>query len=303
MANALNCIEEPHRYKILYNGRLLTAYNKGNPQYGDFFKANPDIEPVYTLAGLPVTTTGAANYNHHKSIFLGLGRLNGHNFYHDCYPPFELYRPFPSGDIKLVEAKVRVSDEEIGLETKNEWVPKIDVPEELRRFFAKTEFKEQRRICTESRDIRFALREGGYIIDVDSEFKATDGDLYFGPDGHSYLSIRVNDAIDEEDGGLVIDSSGRSGCENIYGKVADWVDCSGNLGERMVGITVMNHPANLRTPFRTRAYGYISASPFLDADYSLAGGEIILFRYRIVIHDGDLNAVDLPHLFKEFCER
>ena len=77
MANGMAWVEEPHRFKVLYEGRLLTAYNKGNPQYGDFFKAFPNIEPVHTLSGLPATTGSAANFNHHKSIFLGLGRLGG----------------------------------------------------------------------------------------------------------------------------------------------------------------------------------------------------------------------------------
>ncbi len=31
--------------------------------------------------------------------------------------------------------------------------------------------------------------------------RTTDGELYFGQDGHSYLGIRITDAIDEKDGG------------------------------------------------------------------------------------------------------
>ena len=56
--------DEPHRFRTLHGGRLLTAYNKGNPQYGDFFKAFPNIEPVHTLSAcrspppaLPTSTT------------------------------------------------------------------------------------------------------------------------------------------------------------------------------------------------------------------------------------------------------
>ena len=290
MNGTLDWVDEPHRYKILYRGRLLTAYNKGNPQYGDFFKAFPNIEPVHTLSGLPVTASGAANFNHHKSIFLGLGRLNGHNFYHDCYPPFALYRPFPSGDIVLVDAKLRTENDAVALETRNEWVPKVDVPEPLRKFFAPaegTDGSEPERICTEHRTVRVALGSGCYTIDIDSEFEATDGELYFGQDGHSYLGIRVADALDEEDGGLVTDSTGRSGCDAINEQVADWVDYSGSLGEHALGITVMNHPANLPTLFRARAYGFFGPSPFFDTDHRLPAGGRLLFRYRVVVHDGD----------------
>ena len=303
MDGALDWVEEPHRFKILHEGRLLTAYNKGNPQYGDFFKAFPNIEPVHTLSGLPVTASGAANFNHHKSVFLGLGRLNGHNFYHDCYPPFAAYRPFPSGDIVQVDARVHGEGDAVVLAARNEWVPKVDVPAPLREFFAAaegTDGSEPERVCTEHRTVRVGLVHGCYTIDVDSEFEATDGELYFGQDGHSYLGVRVADAIDEEDGGLVTDSAGRSGCDAINEQVADWVDYSGSLGEHALGIAVMNHPANLPTLFRARAYGFFGPSPFFAADHRLPAGERLLFRYRVVVHDGDASAVDLPRLFDEF---
>lgn len=304
MNGALDWVDEPHRFKVLHEGRLLTAYNKGNPRYGDFFKAFPNIEPAHTLSGLPVTTGSAANFNHHKSIFLGLGRLGGHNFYHDCYPPFALYRPFPSGDIVLADATVRTEQAAVVMDTRNEWVPKVDVPAPLREFFAPAEGSdgsEPARVCTERRVLRFALQRGGcYTIDIDSEFEASDGELYFGQDGHSYLGIRVADAIDEEDGGLVTDSAGRSGCDAINEQVADWVDYSGRLGTHAVGITAMNHPGNLPTLFRARAYGFFGPSPFFETDYRLPAGERLLFRYRVVVHDGDASTVDLPRLFDEF---
>ena len=148
--------------------------------------------------------------------------------------------------------------------------------------------------------MRFALSHGCYTIDVDSEFEATDGELHFGQDGHSYLGVRVADAIDEEDGGLVTDSAGRSGCDAINEQVADWVDYSGSLGEHALGITAMNHPDNLPTLFRARAYGFFGPSPFFAADHRLPAGERLLFRYRVVVHDGDASAVDLPRLFDEF---
>ena len=62
----------------------------------------------------------------------------------------------------------------------------------------------------------------------------------------------------------------------------------------------MNHPANLPTLFRTRAYGFFGPSPFFATDH-LPAGERLLFRYRVVVHDGDHSAVDLPRLFDDFC--
>ena len=156
-------------------------------------------------------------------------------------------------------------------------------------------FHEGRLLTAYNKEI--ALARGCYIIDVDSEFKATDGELHFGQDGHSYLGVRVADAIDEEDGGLVTDSAGRSGCDAINEQEADWVDYSGSLGKHALGIAV--HPANLPTPFRARTYGFFGPSPFFAADHRLPAGGRLLFRYRVVVHDGDASAVDLPRLFDE----
>ena len=303
MDGALDWVDEPHRFKVLHEGRLLTAYNKGNPQYGDFFKAFPNIEPVHTLSGLPVTASGAANFNHHKSVFLGLGRLNGHNFYHDCYPRFAAYRPFPSGDIVQVDAQVRGERDAIVLAARNEWVPKVDVPAPLRQFFAPaegTDGSEPERVCTEHRTVRFALAPGCYTIDVDSEFEATDGELHFGQDGHSYLGVRVADAIDEEDGGLVTDSAGRSGCDAINEQVADWVDYSGSTRRARAGHRGHEPPGQPPDPVSGACLRVLRPSPFFATDHRLPSGERLLFRYRVVVHDGDASAVDLPRLFDEF---
>ena len=83
-----------------------------------------------------------------------------------------------------------------------------------------------RRQSPPAQNVRFPPAPGCYAIDVDSEFEATDGELYFGQDGHSYLGVRVADAIDAEDGGRATDSAGRSGCDAINEQVADWVGYS-----------------------------------------------------------------------------
>ena len=98
----LQYIEEPHRHKILYNGRLLTAYNKTQLQFGDFGK------PVHTLAGLPVMTTGAANFHHHN------------------YPPLAPYGSFPYGDIGVVELSVQCDGRQVVIKSRNDWTNTYD---------------------------------------------------------------------------------------------------------------------------------------------------------------------------------
>ena len=297
----LQYIEEPHRHKILYNGRLLTAYNKTQLQFGDFGKPVPDFEPVHTLAGLPVTTTGAANFHHHKSIFLAL-KLNGHNFYHHNYPPLAPYGSFPYGDIGIVELSVQCDGQQVVIKSRNDWTNTYDIPDELRHLQGDPAHRtDHYRMCTETRDMRLALGDHNYYtLDIASTFHASDGPVHFMEDGHSYLTVRVADAIDEEDGGVVMDDTGRTGCETLYGQAVNWVDNSGIMAGHKIGIAAMSHPSNLRHLFRTRAYGGIVVSPFLDTDHDLQAGKVLRFLYRIVVHDGDADDVDLAGLFNDF---
>ena len=89
---------------------------------------------------------------------------------------------------------MRGAGDAVVLAARNEWLPRWTCPRRCASSFAPaegTDGSEPERVCTERRTVRFALARGCYTIDVDSEFEATDGELYFGQDGHSYLGIRA----------------------------------------------------------------------------------------------------------------
>ena len=98
-------VEEELRFKFIYRGRLSLAYNKGFTGWGDFYLSRPNFYPVYTPCGRQVTISSAYRYNHHRSIFIGHGDVNGTNFFHDNNPT----RP-NLGDIVLEAADSELSD-------------------------------------------------------------------------------------------------------------------------------------------------------------------------------------------------
>ena len=54
------------------------------------------------------------------------------------------------------------------------------------------------------------------------------------------------------------------GEKNVWGKQAEWVDYSGQIGSEAVGIVMMDHPSNQRYPtyWHSRGYGLHSINPF-----------------------------------------
>jgi hypothetical protein len=96
----------------------------------------------------------------------------------------------------------------------------------------------------------------------------------------------------------LLDSHNKAGEKNIWGKRAEWVDYSGVIDGATYGITVMDHPGNPRYPtyWHARGYGLFAANPLGEKIFTqgksvlnlkLKKGESIVFRYRILIQNGN----------------
>lgn len=278
MAKRARLVEEDLRFKFYDGDFFLLAYNKGHPSYGDFYKSKPDFYPVYSPSGREVTCTCAYRYNHHKSIWIGHANVNGINFFHDNNPNMQ-----NAGDIVLEKYTSQTTQEHIELSTTNGWIT-----------------KKGQRILTEERNIRVSPNEDAHIIDITSILIASEGPVTFGQDSHAYLGIRVADSMDVEDGGIIINSNGQVGEEQTMRQVADWVDYSGIVAEQKVGITLMNHPSNPKSAFFTRSYGTFLSNFTLLKSLKLSSGGSITQHFRIVIHEGSLENVDIAGYFAAF---
>jgi len=110
-----------------------------------------------------------------------------------------------------------------------------------------------------------------------------------------------------------VNSEGQTDLE-AWGRRAKWCSYSGPLGDRIVGITLMDYPANPRhaTWWMVRDYGLLAANPFGQHEFerladSTAGemripsGDSVTFRYRIVLHEGDAETARVEELYAEFA--
>ena len=276
---AIDLVEEELRFKFYYQGQFSLAYNKGKLDWGDFYLSRPNFFPVYSPSGRAVTTNCAYRYNHHKSIFLGHARVNGINFFHDNNPTRDNL-----GDIALEKAESEVNEPSIVLRTRNNWVT-----------------KRGEHVLAEERDIEWRPGEDVHLLDVSCTLSAVEADVVFDQDKHSFFGVRVADTIDVEDGGRAVNSNGEENEEGIMGKMADWVDYSGIVAGARVGVTLMHHPVNPPSPYFLRDYGTMLSNFTLDGGYELKRGDKLIQQWRILVHEGWIEDLDVDAYYQEFC--
>ena len=267
----LQLVEEDLRFKFYYKGQFGLAYNKGFKDLGDFYLSRPNFFPVYSPSGRPVTTNCAYRYNHHKSIFIGHAKVNGINFFHDNNHVRD-----DLGDVLLQSHQSSTTGSSIELKTKNDWTTKAG---EL--------------LLKEDRDISWTPGDQVHVLDISSSLVSQIGDIVFEKDTHSYIGIRVADSMDVEDGGRVVNSKGQVNEEEAMGESADWLDYSGTVVDKSVGVALMPHADNPPSSFFVRNYGTILSNLTYSGSYTLKAGEILAQRFRILVHEGTADDVDI----------
>ncbi len=149
-------------------------------------------------------------------------------------------------------------------------------------------------------------------LDFTVTLTPVDREVTFRDTKEGMFGVRLATPLKEDIGGLISNSTGATREKNCWGKKAEWVDYSGALTGTKVGVTIMDHPKNLRHPttWHVRAYGLFAANPFglkdftgdksQDGSYRLAPGKELTFRYRILIHPGDAAQAGLAKEYAEY---
>lgn len=172
-----------------------------------------------------------------------------------------------------------------------------------------------RKIMEQKEEVVFHGDKSRRIMDFAITFTAADRDVTFRDTKEGMFSIRLASPLKETNGGKITNATGGVGEKQCWGKKATWVDYSGTLNGTKVGVTMMDHPGNLRYPttWHVRAYGLFGANPFglrdftgdkmHDGSYVIAAGKNLKFSYRILIHEGDAAtakiADEYAHYLKE----
>jgi len=152
-------------------------------------------------------------------------------------------------------------------------------------------------------------------IDFDVTFTALQ-DAKFGDTKEGFFAIRLRDELRESrsGSGKMINAEGKSGMKEVWGKASPWVDYSGTLEGKPVGITILEHPKSFRAPtyWHSRDYGLFAANPFglhdffndktKDGSATVAKGKNVRFLYRVVIHAGGFQEANPAQLFADYSK-
>ena len=178
---------------------------------------------------------------------------------------------------------------------------------------------EGHKVLTESRLMTFYDDPRLRIIDFDITLtpveKVTFGD---GKDGA--FGIRMRPVLQETGGtGHIVNADGLEGEKELWGKPSNWCDYWGEAEGQKVGIAILDNPENPRHPVRwhARGYGLFAANPFglrvflpkaqaadpatPDGSMTVESGQKLRFRYRVIVHPGDVKDADIPGQWTKYA--
>ncbi|MDW7995299.1 MAG: PmoA family protein [Gemmatales bacterium] len=160
-----------------------------------------------------------------------------------------------------------------------------------------------RKILDEIRTLQvFDLGQGESLLVFDFLLQATECDITFGDTKEGAFGVRVADSMTEraKKGGVLTNADGKRTMAQCWGRRSAWCGYSGPVGERIVGLTLMDHPKNPSPAcWHARDYGLLAANPFGrqrsgfpdvqgQSDLiRLKKGETLRWRYGLLVHDGD----------------
>jgi hypothetical protein len=280
--------------------------------------AKPYLMPLRTGSGIVVSRAypvvndlqGAdpnARYlePHQRPLFFGHGNVDGLDFWGE-----EVFSRYSS----TRELNTRESKHSFGhmVLEKVEDIRDGDASATIRASF-RLEDPGKNLLAKESQTYTFQGDERTRIIDCEYTIHALAMPVDLGDTKEGTFGIRLRKELSAP---LVhmSNSQGGEGEPAIWGKPADWVNYSGTVEGKQVGIVVFDSPKSFRHPttWHARAYGLLAANPFAareftkddnkDGSWTIPEKKSLTFRYRVVVYDGEFTAGQLAEMYRSYTE-
>jgi hypothetical protein len=305
-----------------YNGKVMTSYC----YYDSLMK--PILFPLNTVSGVTVTRGfpleprpgERVDHPHHTGMWLNYESVNGLDFWNNSTAiPYNLRSKYGS-IIHDGLVKTEYDTRRALLEVTARWVNKNgDV------------------LLRETTRYNFTINETDFVIDRITTLTAVDSEVIFKDIKDGFLGIRVARELEHpstepetilDAQGIptrmpVVDNKGVTGeylsseglkGNEVWGTRGRWVRLKGRKNGRQVSITIIDHPKNVGYPtyWHARGYGLFAANPLGQEifskgkdklNFSLKAGESTTFRYRVLLHEGELLSDDeVNKLAKQFSK-
>ncbi|MBX9583151.1 MAG: PmoA family protein [Gemmataceae bacterium] len=292
------------------------VFKVGNEVVGQYHAgpgvAKPYLWPVTAPGGVPVTRAWpmdktvageTTDHVHQKSVWFCHGEVSAAgkkevDFWSETKDKDGRPR---HGTIRVTGVEVKPDGEVV---TANEWLA-----------------PDGTKLLDETRTVRLVALPAGRLWVFDCVLKATAGEVVFDDTKEGSFGIRVHDALrpGAKGGGAVTTADGKTipapvkDDLPVWGRPADWIDYSGTVGGKPVGVAVFEHPENAaRGGWHARAYGLLAANPFArgksgfpsqkgKADpVTIPAGKELRLRYAVYAHAGDAAAGKVAEAYATF---
>lgn len=252
----------------------------------------PYIYPLLSIGGLAVTRNypmkdvagEPTDHPHHRSMWIGFGDVNGVDFWADTDK---------SG--KIVQKSIDFDPISVGpywsIHTINDWI-----------------LPDGKKLLEDNRKTTFYSCSYGTLIVTSIQLVASECGVKFGDSKEGFFAIRIAPSMALKDGkGHILNSAGNKDAD-AWGKPAKWVDYTGEVNGKTVGITVFDSHYNFGYPtyWHARDYGLVAANPFggkaftgdakNESHFSINYTNSAKFTYITLIHDGKIDAKTLDEL-------
>jgi hypothetical protein len=299
------------RISVVINGKPFTEFF-----FGESFP-KPFLHPLRSADGRVVTRQfpmvqiegESHDHPHHRGLFIGYGSINGINFWENE----KSYTSTNRGTIILQHEPRFVPGKREGLiEAAFEW-RNPDGQVMLVEDRTMTFYADGRETLDEDYSKIVHAQSDRRIIDFDIAFTARQ-DLHFEDTKEGFFAIRIADSMKEDQGGQMVSSTGLRTEKQVWGTKADWVDYTGPVDGRPVGIAIFDSPANRNHPPRwhSRAYGLFALNPWGKKDFDktapgegglkLKSGDQMRLRYRVLIHDNPMTSEPLNQAYQQYAK-
>jgi hypothetical protein len=295
---------------VFIDGKPFTNYYFGPKSPKPYMSPLRSAQGTIVTRGFPMRTDIPGerhDHPHHRALFFAHGDINGIDFWGEgkankaSQTANGVYYP-TAGELPTGRTVFRKLDE---------------VESHGARGTLKAEFDlvgpDGKAIGSESQEYSFRGDATSRIVDCTFTLTADKGvPMKMVDTKEGTFAIRVVNGLTKP-GLKMLDSEGRVGVENIWGKRANWVDYDGEVDGESLGIAIFDNPSNFRHPtyWHARDYGLFAANPFglhdfyhdpkRDGSYTIAEGKSLTLRYRVYIHHGDAAQARVAAMYNAYA--
>jgi hypothetical protein len=312
--------EDMQQVEVLIDGDLFTSYI-----YPPQIK-KPVLWPVISQEGIALTRSypmvikegDRTDHPHHVGVWFNYGDVNGLDFWNNSEARAPEDRHMYGSIRHLSVEKAEGGAGSAELSTRSEWITpddKVLLSEETNFHFI---VEDQVRIIDRTAILEAMVdtvwfrdnKEGMFAIRVARELELPSEGETKVMDVHGNITV-VESSENRSVNGNYRSAEGIEGSE-VWGSRCRWMKLHGKINGEEVSLVIIDHPSNPGYPtyWHARGYGLFAANTLgqkvfsngsQELNFHLTRGEVVTFRYRLVVASMDLGDAQINQLADAFA--